>query len=148
MIPTLIWILILFLWLGYETDWFTIRLESYGYQLANKRPKHFADYEAHNSFKKSVKNYWNIPILHSGGNCDASQVSEVTYHIVLDPGINEPLCGWDWLDKHCADLVGFEHKVQLAIAGVRYDMTIKAPSILNEVMKVNKLSKKEKLAYS
>ena len=140
MITTLIIIALAFYWLLSETDYLRIRL-----LIGDDKPKHLARYKAYNSLKK--KKYYNVPI-YSGGNTDDFLSTEITYDVVLAPGITEPLCGWDWLDKHCADLVGFENKVYLAIAGVKYDMTIKSPSILNEVMKVNKLNKKERLQYA
>jgi len=35
----------------------------------------------------------------------------------------------------------------MAIGGVRYNMHIKQPSIIKDIMKANKLTKKQKLAY-
>ena len=140
MILTILWLIIGLAWLLYETDYMRVRLLT-----GIEKPVKYAQYKAFNSLTKK-KLYWSVPLLHHGSN--AEEPEGVMYEVILAPGITEPLCGWNWLDKHCADLVGFEHKVYLAIAGVKYDMTIKSPSILNEVMKVNKLSKKEKLEYA
>lgn len=45
-------------------------------------------------------------------------------------------------------LADYKPQVELAIAGVRYNMTIKQPAIIKDVMRVNHLTRKQKLAYA
>ena len=137
MILTLLAIALAFTWLLKETNYLRINL-----LIGKEKAKVFAQYKAYNSLKK--RKYYDVPI-HYGSN--AEEPAGVTYQVVFSPGITEPLCGWDWLDKHCADLVDYAPRVQMAIGGVRYDMTIKSPGILDKVMKVNKLTKKQRLQY-
>jgi len=56
-----------------------------------------------------------------------------------------PICGWDWLLNTMHVIP--EYKIELNTGGVRYNMTIKKDSVLKDVMRVNKLTKKQKLAY-
>jgi len=136
----LIGIALAFIWLLRETDYLRIRLPM-GADIPPVPPKP-AQYRAYNSLRK--KKHYEIEI-HHGSNQEVPDGP--TYHIVLDPGVTEPLCGWDWLDKHVGDLVDYQPRVQMQLAGVRYDMTIKAPGILDQVMKANKLSKQERARY-
>lgn len=53
------------------------------------------------------------------------------------------LCGWDWLAEH-KDFT-FETRIQLSMNGNRYDMLVKQPDILREVMKANTQKHKPKL---
>lgn len=80
-----------------------------------------------------------------GGNLPEGQSpnGEPLYDIVLSPGVDNVLCGWDWLNQHCADMVDYQPHVTMNIAGVRYNMTVKQPAILKDVMKANKLTKRE-----
>ena len=56
-----------------------------------------------------------------------------------------PLCGRDWLENTIHIIP--EYKIELNTGGVHYKMNIKSEGILNQVMKVNKLTKAQKLAY-
>ena len=58
-----------------------------------------------------------------------------------------PMCGWEWVIRHEHDLDTYQPKVQMTMGGVRYNMTIKQPSIIKDIMRVNKLTKKQKLVY-
>lgn len=131
-------------WLLRETDWLRVRL-----LVGKEKPKVFAQYKAYNSFKK--KKTYEVE-LHFGSNSEEPTPDMICYNVVLDPGITEPLCGWAWLDKHCADMVDFTPNVYLDMVGVRYNMTIKpqgvSEGILGKVMKVNKVSKQQKLKYA
>ena len=142
MILTILTIALALIWLGKETDWLRVRL-----LIGKDKPKVFAQYRAFNSLKK--KKYYEVEV-HAGSNADEPQGT--MYTVVLDPGITDPICGWDWLDKHVADLVDYTPRVELQLAGIKYDMTIKPAGIeqgiMDKVMKVNKLSKQEKLKYS
>jgi len=128
-----------FAWLLFETRGLTIRLP-FGAEPKVILP---ARYVAYAGLKK--RKTYDI-VLHRGANTEES--TGPLYTVVLDPGITEPLCGWDWLDKHVGDLVDYQPRVQMELGGVRYDMTIRAPSVLTEVMKVNKLSKAERAKYA
>ena len=129
-----------FYWLGRETDWLRIRLPM-GADVPALLPGP-AQYVAYNALRKAKR--YSVEI-HRGSNQEIP--TGPTYHVVLNPGVDEPLCGWDWLDKHVGDLVNYQPRVQMEMAGVRYDMTIKAPGILDQVMKANKLSKQERARY-
>ena len=59
------------------------------------------------------------------------------------PNNMSPLCGWDWL-KNTMHIIP-EYKVELALAGVHYNMSIKSEGILKEVMKANKIKKPKKV---
>jgi len=143
MILALLVIALAFTWLLYETDFLRVRLP-----VGKVKPK-YAKYEVYNMLRKR-KVYWNETVLYKGGNLpvDHSPDGEPCYQIILNPGIKNVLCGWDWLNEHCADMVDYQPKVEMAIGGVRYNMTIKQPAIIKDIMRVNKLTKKQKLAYA
>lgn len=143
MLATIIVIALALSWMVYETDFMRVRL------LVGEpaKPK-YARYKVYNSSsRKTLKPDYR---LHEGDNYPEgySPNGEPEYIIVLNPGIDNVLCGWEWLNKHCADLVDYQPKVQMLTGGVKYDMTIKEPSIIKDVMRVNKLTKKQKLAYA
>jgi len=140
MLVSLILIILSFSWLFYETKCFSVRLP-YG----KDKPK-LARYKVYHILKNRKPN-GKDSIIHEGGNLPEGYSSngEPVYNIILSPAI-EPMCGYDWLNQHCADMVGFENKIEMNLANVRYKMTIKEPSILNDVMRVNRLTKQQKLA--
>lgn len=131
-------IVLSFYWLLYETDYLRIRL------LVGElsKPK-YARYKAYH-----LKTGYNDSI-HEGNNYPEgySPNGEPEYSIYLSVGIDNILCGWERLDKHCADLVDYKTQVQMNMGGVRYNMTIKSPSIIKDIMRANHLTKKQKLAY-
>ncbi len=127
-----------FAWLLWETNGLRVRLLT-----GRDEPPTFAQYKAYNSLKK--RKYYEVAI-HHGSN--APEPTGLLYNVVFDPGITEPLCGWEWLDKHCADLVDWQPEVYLDLGGVHYTMTVKQPGILAEVMKVNKLTKRQRAMYA
>uniref|UniRef100_A0A6M3IDV6 Uncharacterized protein n=1 Tax=viral metagenome TaxID=1070528 RepID=A0A6M3IDV6_9ZZZZ len=131
-----------FYWLLLESDYLRIRL-----MIGEPSTPKYARYKAYNAMSK--RKYYSGSI-HEGNNypVDYSPNGEQEYTIVLNPGIDNILCGWEWLDKHCADLVDYQPDIYLETGGVRYSMTIKQPSILKDVMRVNKLTKKQKQAYA
>ena len=129
-----------FIWLGYETDWMRVRL------LAGAE-KHIAEYVVCQSLKGNRSGtYLRVGTNDGTGNHPFSEVTH--YQVFVHPGITDILCGWDWLDKHCGDLVDYQPKVTMSMAGVRYNMTIKDTSIIKDIMKANKLTRKQKLAYA
>ena len=105
------------------------------------RPK-AARYQVFNCLRPSK----NLDPIHEGSNIpeDKEKDFEVTtYQIYLSPGI-EPMCGYEWLDKHCADVLDFQQSIEMNLGNVRYTMTIKKPEVIKDIMRVNKLSKSEK----
>jgi hypothetical protein len=143
MIPTIIILLGALYWLLKETDWLRIRL------LVGEpvKPK-YARYKAYNALTK--RKFYDGGALHEGNNYPGgySPNGEPEYIVVLNPNITDILCGWEWLDKHCAAMVDYQPKVEMAIGGVRYSMTIKQTAIIKDVMRVNHLTRKQKLAYA
>lgn len=144
MIVLIVIIGLAFAWLGYETDWLRIRL----LVGAIAKPK-YARYKAYNKIGNK-KPSWGDTKLHEGNNYPEGYTpnGEPEYIITLNPGINNVLCGWGWLDKHCADLVDYHPNLYLETGGVRYNMKLKKPEVLKDIMKANKLSKQQRLAYA
>lgn len=143
MIIAILVILLAFGWLLYETEGLTVRL------IAGKlQPPKYARYTAYNSLKK--RKTWDMYHLKDGGNLPEDYIpnGEPNYTIVLSPGIDNVLCGWDWLNKHCAAMVDYIPSVYLHIGGVRYNMSIKDTSIFKDVMRTVKLTKRQVRAYA
>lgn len=141
LIFSLAWVNIVFAmaWLLIETDFLRVRL-----LVGKEAPKLFAQYKVFTGLK--TRKVYDVQIRH-GANYPLTECrTGPLYTIVFNPGITEPLCGWQWLDQHCADLVGFAYKVDLQIGTVKYKMIIKKAGIFAEVMKANKaLAKQERL---
>lgn len=143
-----IWFIVLmlleFALLGYATKWFTVR-------LPKGTGRKCASYSAYNNvgLKRRKPAYFHTP-LHSGNNFPdgCSPNGAPTYDIILSLGIEGVLCGWEWLDEHCGDMVDYKPTVYMTIGGVKYSMTIKQPAIIKDIMRVNHLTKKQKLAYA
>lgn len=144
MLATIIIITICLAWLGHETEWLTLRLP-----VGKVKPK-YARYQVYHIIRNRKAGPKDIKV-YEGGNLPEDHnlnLSEIPcYQIVLSPGI-EPMCGYEWLNKHCADMVDYQPKIEMNIANVRYKMTVKQPSVLAEVMKANKLTKQQKLALA
>jgi len=135
-----------FIWLGYETDWMRVRLLVGAEAIITEQK--YARYEVFNNLGiKQRKPSYSNRFIHKGGNVPEGYKwnGEPCYQIILSPGIGKVLCGYAWLDEHCADLVDYEPRVEMNICGIRYDMHIKSIGIIKEVMEANKLSKAEKL---
>ncbi len=141
MIATILIVSLAFYWLLRETDYFRIHLIRGTIPV---KAKAYAAYDVYNSMTQ--KKIYKVKV-HTGGNVpDDLQYNESPYHtynIVLSPGIDNVLCGFDWLDKHVADLENYNPKVYMSIGNVRYDMTIKKPEIIKDIMRVNHLTKRE-----
>ena len=111
-------------WLGYESRWLTIRLlvgcDAVIIEYARKPWE-----ELEPRGKISLKNYpfW-----------------------LCFPEHMHPLCGREWLENTMH--VVPEYNIYMAIGGCRYNMTVKQEGILKQVMKANKLTKKQKAAYA
>lgn len=110
MLATMIIFILSFIWLGFETDWLTIRLP-YGAQAPA------IEYE---------RISWSDCVTRYG----AQQVSFI--------GVTEPLCGWDWLRSNTHPVP--EYKVQFSGKGVCYNMTIKDASIIKPVVQAQHVS--------
>ena len=122
------WLLLLipaFLWLGYETQWLTIRL------LVGDLPEPIVEFE-----------YKEWDALWDWG----------AWGKITKGAHNEPLCGWDWI-KNNLQVVPV-YKIELYYGnGYRQTMTLKNPAgkILREAIKINtgkKYFKKLALANS
>jgi len=111
-------------WLARETRWFTIRL------LVGCEPV-IIEYE-----RKSWKE------LEPRGKISMKQYP----FWLCFPEHMTPLCGLDWLNNTMHVIP--EYKIYMAIGGCRYNMTIKKDNVLKDVMRVNRLTKKQKLAYA
>jgi len=128
-----------FIWMLKETDWLRINL------CYIPEPKH-AVYRVHYKLKGKSRDCESI----RGNTENYHDDSVKCYDLYLSPGIDNVLCGWQWLDAHCADQIDYTPKVYLATGnGVRYTMTIKQPEIIPAIMKVNRMTNKQKkLAYA
>ena len=95
MITTIIIIGLALAWLLYETDYMRIRL-----LVGKVKPPNYARYKVYNSMGKQKKYYFGA--IHSGDNYppDYSPNGAPEYNIILSPGIDNVLCGYEWLDKH------------------------------------------------
>lgn len=136
MLGLLIVMPIVFYWLLRETDYLRVRL-MVGDSVAPKYAR-YAAYQILGARKPGGSGAY-----HRGDNYppDFSPNGEPEYKIVLSPGIDNVLCGWLWLDKHCADHVDYTPTVQMDAHGVKYSMTIKSPAIIPDIVKANKVTK-------
>jgi hypothetical protein len=134
-------IILEFACLGYFTKFMTVRL----YRGNGQVKTQYASYRVCTSLRKR-KAYWQCPEIHAGDNFPTNfrRNGEPCYDVVLTPGVTNILCGWEWLDKHCADMVDYKPEVFMAIANIRYTMTIKQPSIIKNIIKANHLTRREK----
>jgi hypothetical protein len=137
MIPTILIVSLAFYWLLRETDYFRIHLIRGAIPI---KAKAYAGYKviAGKSKQYAVEVY-------TGDNISEDTDAKIyhTYNIILSPGVNDVLCGRDWLDQHVADLENYNPKVYMDIGNVKYTMTIKEPSIIKDIMRVNHLTRKE-----
>ncbi|KKL80417.1 hypothetical protein LCGC14_2004990 [marine sediment metagenome] len=72
-------------------------------------------------------------------------LTKISYAL-LSGGHTSPLCGWGYAYQY-RDFKP-EYKVELNTGGVRYNMTIKQPSIIKDIMRANRLTKAQKQAYA
>lgn len=126
MIPSLIVIGIAFIWMLKESDFLRVRL-LVGNVPELELPLERKSWEDILEDKPSYRYLPNFLRMNNGFEYFA------------------PLCGWDWL-RDTMHVIP-EPKVEMQIGGVRYSMTIKQPTIIKDVMRVNKVNKKQKLAY-
>lgn len=126
MITSLIIIAIAFVWLGYETDWLTVRLLS----GAIKAPRYYSRSEIHELAKRIGWTYK----LHKGAD----------YFSALAKEWITPITGWDWIFEHEHDLDDYQPLILLRMNGNRYAMTVKKLSVLKDIIKVNATTHKPK----
>jgi hypothetical protein len=157
MLLSLTFILIAFIWLGIESHWFTIRLLQYSRHkptlllpapkpiLMLSAPHKLVSYKVYNKYG-NTKSLKDATLLYEGGNVPEYYYENhvKNYQVVFNPGVTEPLCGFDWLNKHCNAMFDYEPDIEMNLADVRYHIKVKSQEIISEVMKVNKLGKVEK----
>ena len=155
MIATILILLLAFGWLGYETDWMRVRLPigqpDYGKRwidmfvpLVGLRTLEYGLSE-----HEHIASWRNNPIgcvIRQSLNARAKINGH--YEVIVSTGVQEVLCTKKWVEKHWNDLADYQPKVEMVIGGVRYNMTIKQPAIIKDIMRVNHLTKKQKLAYA
>ena len=129
-----------FLWLAYETDWLTIRL------VYDTTPKPRARYRVYQSLTKRMgygdgihegQNYKD------GNNEPRYSQGDIDYKVFLSPGVDDVLCGFDWLDKHFDSMVNYQPQVEMNIGNVHYQMTIKKPELIKDIMRANKMTRRQ-----
>ncbi len=140
MIVTILILSLMYAYLLWELNWLRIRLP-----VGAIKPPKYARYIAYNVLGNHRPMH-----LYQGDNYPKGYVrnGEPEYSIFLSPGIHEPMCGWKWLDAHVADMVDYKPEVYMVIGNVRYTMTIKEPSIIKDIMRVNKLTRAQKQALA
>jgi len=106
MIPALITIVLAFLWLGYESDWLRVRLP------VGPEPQPAPDLERID-FETCKSRYG-------------------TKQLQFSPGIDEPLCGWEWLQNNTHPVPRVA--VSFSSGGVRYHWNIKDCDILKDAL--------------
>jgi len=139
MITAIIIIGIAFYFFLRETDWLCVRLP-----VGKLKPPKYARYKVYNILKSRKPSYGDTT-LYEGNNYPEgySPNGEPEYQVILSPGIDNVLCGFDWLNKHCASMVDYKPQVFMTLGNVRYSMTIKQPAIIKDIMKANHFTKKQ-----
>jgi hypothetical protein len=155
MLATIIIVCSAFYWLLVETDYLRVNLNSASIDYRQTWLDTFTDYGIY----YSAYGYTDIaPCDHDiephkpQGYSIREALKGVarvngTYEIIVSPN-SDVICGRDWLDAHWNDLKDYKPEVYLKLGGIRYNMTIRQPAIIKDVMKVNKLTRQQKLAYA
>ena len=112
MIGLIIWLLLLFTWLGYETNWFRIRLPIGACTPVNK-----CRYKTWEQLKP-----WSI------------KKTDATW--LRFPEIMAPLTGWDWL-KNTMHIIP-EYKIELIGATYKTTITSHSAQALKDAFRVNR----------
>ena len=138
MITTIILLALAFGWLLWETDYLRVQL-----YIGKLTPK-YARYKVYNKLSNRKPTYGDT-LLYEGDNypADYSPNGEPEYYILLSPGVKGVLCGYDWLNEHCANMVDYKPQVFMTIGNIRYNMTINKPSVIKDIMKANHLTRKQ-----
>ncbi len=127
----LIWFAICLAWLGYETDWFRVRLPiGKSVPLSSPLPiavwlTTFAVYTEHNvNLFIPRPDYSYVPACKH-------------YKIELSCGV-KVMCGQKWLDKHYHDLDDYHPEVELYFGnGYKQTFTLKKPELMGKIVKIN-----------
>ena len=146
MIPCFIIILLALAWLGYETDWLTVRL-LYGAPTAEPidlralwldtfNPLIGYNYERLLSQPRGEATYTDMPPFR------LQQIDMRDYAAELSIGVRynkEPyLCGIEWLRKHLHGLDTYFPRVELYYGnGYSQKFTLKDPRLMKQVIKIN-----------
>ena len=125
MITSFLIIAIALTWLGWETNWLTVRLP------IGSIPE----------LPELKRITWGQIVGSLCGRRDKDKPNFVRL-----PRYYEPLCGWEWL-RTTLHVVPETH-VEMELGNVRYNMTIRDPGIIKGIMRANHLTRKEKLAYT
>ena len=57
---------------------------------------------------------------------------------LISKTIKEPICGWQWVYQHLHDLDGWQPRIELDYGGVKFNMTVKNPEVLRDIIKAMK----------
>jgi hypothetical protein len=151
-----------FYWLLAETHYLTIRLLA-GPDLTSSE-RWIREFERFGYY--GYRNSFDATWLKPDNNPDWQPLPKAGYEIVrllkpahyrnynnhhiifVSPGIIDVLCGNDWLDKHWSDLEDYHPIITMNLGGVIYNMNIKQPAILKDVMKANKLTRADRIRYA
>lgn len=120
----LIWVVASFVWLGYESNWMRIKL-LVGIPFKPAIPctrEEIIKLRRELFPAPTIRNKWPLGSYIWGG-------------------VMEPMCSWEFIRDH-KDF-NPEFNIELVFPGVRYNMIIQAPAILNKIMKVNRFTKKQ-----
>ncbi len=152
MIATILIVSLAFYWLLRETDYFRIHLirgpyiidyrakwletfEPYGFSYS-ETPLTIEDEIESRHYHPEITGYRIRQSL------DGRAKTRDTYEVLLSPNV-EPMCGNNWLDENWNNLKDYSPRIYMSIGNVRYDMTIKKPEIIKDIMRVNHLTKRE-----
>lgn len=156
MLLSIILVSLAFTWLLYETNYLTIRLALYG-SLPDFPERWFKTFDLCqreiDSFDKTdipLSNPDYEPIEHIGYVIYETLSNRVKYNhnqyqIGMSPSV-EPMCGKDWLEENWDNLADYKPEIFMNIGNVKYDMLIKKPDVIKDIMRANKLSKQERKA--
>jgi hypothetical protein len=150
MIPTIIILALAFYWLLIETDYLRVNLLAQPVDYRKLWLETFDEYYHNLEGLLTDKHEYNEDYIHYTPHgytivqsLKNKAKSNGTYQILLSPCVEDTLCGKDWLDKHWNDLADYKPEIYLAIGDIKYNMTVRNPEIIKDVMRVNRLSRKE-----
>ena len=109
-----------YIWLGYETDWLRVRL-LVGPEPIKAEPIKPKVYYSH-------KSIW-----------DLKQDLAHQYSYKLSPGVEEVLCGWNWLFDNVHNLDTWLPTFELSINGSTHKLALtpETKGIVKEIMLIN-----------
>jgi len=122
MLEALITVLIALTWLGHETEWLTVRLPVG--KASQQEPDTIQLYQTwlEDAFPlRLVRLDWEVCKARYG-----------TKQLQFSPGIDSPLCGWDWLENNTHPIPQVD--VSFTSGGVRYHWQVKDLGILKDAI--------------